>query len=167
MSPRGGTLNRLLHFALAVAISLVCPSLFAASQTGNVQFKKTQIVLRQKNLKKTLLVELAETPAQHEMGLMNRKKLPINDGMLFVFQDSQVREFWMKNTLIDLDIAYFDSEKKIVDIQSMKAITTMIQQIVPTYPSKVPAKYALEMNAGWFKKNKISEGATFTILSRP
>lgn len=132
-----------------------------------VQFKKQQIQLVQKKNKKTITVEVAETPTEHAQGLMFRKKLGVDQGMIFVFDDEQIREFWMKNTLIDLDIAYFDKNKKIIDIQQMKAISTIMQTEIPTYPSQRPAMYALEMPKGWFKKNKFSEGTVFTFITRP
>ncbi|MBC7742658.1 MAG: DUF192 domain-containing protein [Bdellovibrionaceae bacterium] len=90
---------------------------------------------------------------------MFRKKLGSDEGMLFVFESEGIRTFWMKNTLIDLSIGYFDKSKKLIDIQEMKAMNSVLEKDLPTYPSKSPAMYALEMPTGWFKKNKIKEGA--------
>ena len=117
--------------------------------------------------KKVISVEIAETPKQHEIGLMNRKSMPVDAGMLFVFKDSEIREFWMKNTLFNLDIAYFSKDKVIVDIQTMNAVTSVLQTNLATYPSKSPAQYALEMNEGWFKKNKFPTGSKFQLLTGP
>jgi uncharacterized membrane protein (UPF0127 family) len=78
--------------------------------------------------------------------------------MLFIFENEQILSFWMKNTFIDLSIAYIDKNKKIVDIQEMKATNQMMVGDLPSYPSAKPAMYALEMNKGWFKKNKIEIG---------
>ena len=78
--------------------------------------------------------------------------------MLFIFNEELVREFWMKNTLINLDIGYFDKNKKLIDIQQMKAVTSVMQTDLPRYPSKQPAMYALEMQQTWFKKNKFRYG---------
>lgn len=132
-----------------------------------VTFKKVSIELGYKKLRKTIKVELAETQEQHARGLMFRKKLKSNEGMLFVFTDEITREFWMKNTLIDLDIGYFNKKNQLIDIQQMAAQNSVMQLSVPTYPSKQPAMYALEMAKGWFKKNSFPEGTTLKIISRP
>jgi uncharacterized membrane protein (UPF0127 family) len=127
------------------------------------QFSKIKVSISQGKIKKKLEVELAQSPTQQAYGLMKRTKMPANAGMLFVFDQERVLQFWMKNTLIDLDIAYIDKNKKIIDIQQMKAVTSILETNPPTYPSKLPAQFALEMNSGWFKKNKIKEGAQLSF----
>lgn len=99
-----------------------------------------------------LNVENACTSEQLSQGLMFRKKLEENTGMLFVFSQEQTLNFWMRNTYIPLDIAYINNKNEIVDIQSMKPLdeTAIV--------SKAPASYALEVNSGWFKKNNINVG---------
>jgi len=127
-------------------------------------FKNQTIALIQAKNKKIIRVEVAEAPEQHALGLMFREKLENNEGMLFVFPDEKIREFWMKNTLINLDIGYFDKNKKLIDIKQMTAVTSALQTELPAYPSKQPAMYALEMAQGWFKKNKFSEGTKFKFI---
>ncbi|KYG67495.1 hypothetical protein AZI86_06915 [Bdellovibrio bacteriovorus] len=127
---------------------------FAASE-----FQKKKITLGTK----TLVVEIAETPAQHERGLMFRNKLGENDGMLFIFDGEQTRFFWMKNTFIDLSIGYFDGSGSLIDIQEMKSGKGIPDAALASYPSSKPAKYALEMNKGWFSKNKIKLGTKLKI----
>lgn len=127
----------------------------------DVTFKKEKIVLDGK----TISVEMAETPEQHERGLMFRKSMPENEGMLFIFNMEDIRYFWMKNTYIDLSIGYFDKEKTLIDIQEMKS-ASMMETRPPSYPSAKPAKYALEMNKGWFAKNKVKLGQKFQFSSR-
>jgi uncharacterized protein len=146
---------------------LICSSVTAAEFKHPVQFKKVKINLVHKKLKKEILVDFALTPQQHAYGMMNRTKLTANEGMLFEFADSQVREFWMKNTFVDLDIAYIDRNKKVIDIQTMKAVTSVLQTDLPTYPSSGPAQYALEMKSGWFKKNGFSKGTLVSFTTRP
>jgi uncharacterized protein len=124
-----------------------------------VIFQKTQIKIKNK----TINVELAESSEQQEYGLMFRTHLPKNSGMLFIFKDQRTRSFWMKNTLIDLSIAYIDQNQKIIDIQEMKA-TSSLDLEIPSYPSKQPAAYALEMNSHWFASNKIKVGDSFVFL---
>lgn len=120
-----------------------------------VRFRKEKIQIAER----IIYVEVAETEAQHERGLMYRKVLPPNEGMLFVFKNESTRYFWMKNTYVDLSIGYFDANKTLVDIQEMKAVTSVMEERPPTYPSQKPAQYALEMPKEWFKKNKIKLGA--------
>jgi uncharacterized protein len=99
-------------------------------------------------------VEIADDPAEQERGLMYRTALAEDRGMLFVFDREQRLAFWMKNTLIPLSIAYIDSEKRIVDIQDMKPL----DDDPPNYVSAKPARYALEVNQGFFEKRGVKVG---------
>ncbi|NUN04292.1 MAG: DUF192 domain-containing protein [Bdellovibrio sp.] len=137
-----------------VAAQLILPS--AATAAG---FKKKKITLGSK----TLVVEVAESPQQHEQGLMFRDKLGPDEGMLFVFKNEETRFFWMKNTLIDLSIAYFDKNRTLIDIHEMTSGKGVPDDQLPSYASVKPAKYALEMSKGWFDKNKIKIGAKLKI----
>ncbi len=141
-----------------LTINLISSSSALAAEK-NIIFRKKKIQLLYKKIKKTITVELAETEEQHAQGLMFREKMSENQGMLFIFKDEEIRNFWMKNTLINLDIGYFARNRKLIDVQQMKAVTSVLQQDLPTYPSRQPAQYALEMNEGWFKKNGLPEGS--------
>ena len=101
-------------------------------------------------------VEIAKTEAQRQKGLMNRKELDRNKGMLFVFEKEEVHSFWMKNTLIPLDIIWIDSNGKIVFIsQNAQPCHSFIcPSVVP--PNK--AKYVLEINAGICQETGIKVG---------
>lgn len=103
-------------------------------------------------------VEVADNPEAWSVGLMYRTELPQDQGMLFIFNDSQVRNFWMKNTFVPLDIIFFDENKTIVAIHE-NAITnnTQIQ-----YSSILPSKYALEANAGFAKAHNLKLGDKIT-----
>lgn len=90
-------------------------------------------------------IEVMSTPAQREQGLMHREFMPANAGMLFVFKDVAPRNFWMKNTLIPLDMIWLNEAKEVVDIQAAQPCR-MAQ--CPIYSGKVPAKYVLELNQG-------------------
>jgi uncharacterized membrane protein (UPF0127 family) len=99
-------------------------------------------------------VEIADTDPERQRGLMGRTALPEDQGMLFVFGGEQELSFWMKNTLIPLSIAYIDSEGRIVDIQDMKPL----DDDPPHYVSAEPARYALEVNQGFFEERGIEVG---------
>lgn len=114
---------------------------------------------------KTLDVEVARTPDQHERGLMFRDKLGKDDGMLFIFPEPQALGFWMKNTMIDLSIGYFDKDLKLIDIQEMKTGKNIADEALPVYRSSGIAKYALEMNKGWFDANNIKLGTILKLNS--
>ena len=99
-------------------------------------------------------VEIADSPDEQATGLMNRTALGENRGMLFVFPDEAERSFWMRNTLIPLSIAYMDSQGRIVDIQDMKPL----DDEEPHYVSAEPARYALEVNRGFFDERGVEVG---------
>lgn len=101
---------------------------------------------------KTVRVEVAQTPAEMARGLMYRREMDWDKGMLFVYESDQILSFWMKNTFIPLSIAFLDSEGTILHI------TDMQPQSKTSHRSPGPARYALEMNLGWFEKAGVSVG---------
>lgn len=116
---------------------------------------------------KQITVEIADTEERREYGLMNREKMPADEGMLFIFDSEEPLYFWMKNTRIALNIGYFDKDRKLISKTEMVPASPM-DLSPPTYPSGSPAKYALEMNTGWFDKNKIKLGDHFEFVeSKP
>jgi uncharacterized membrane protein (UPF0127 family) len=100
-----------------------------------------------------IAIEIADDERARTQGLMGRKILQRDHGMLFVFQDEEERSFWMVNTPLPLDIIYVNSEKKIVKIQ---ANTTPFSDA--SLPSEKPAQYTIEVNAGFCNQYGIQEG---------
>lgn len=98
-------------------------------------------------------IEIADDDLQTQRGLMYRRSMRQNRGMLFIFPDSQERSFWMKNTLLSLDIIYLDENKEIVSI-SENAPPKSEQSIW----SEKPAKYVVEVNAGFVSQFQIKVG---------
>ena len=96
--------------------------------------------------------EIASTPGQQEKGLMWRKHLPKEAGMLFDFKTDMPLAFWMKNTYIPLQIAFINSSGKILQVESMTPLST--KRIY----SRHACRYALEVNDGWFDSHGIKEG---------
>ena len=109
------------------------------------------------DINKILHIELADSPFKRSLGLMYRKKLEPDVGMLFVFPNSEQRSFWMKDTHIPLSIAYIDEKGIITNIENMDPLD------VTGVKSSKPCKYALEVNQGWFEKNGISAGDKIKI----
>ena len=104
-------------------------------------------------------VEVADTDAERQMGLMGQTVLLENAGMLFVFEGEQTLSFWMRDTLIPLSIAYIDAEGRIVDIQYMQPV----DDVPPHYVSAEPAQYALEVNQGFFEERGVTVGDTVEL----
>jgi uncharacterized protein len=104
-----------------------------------------------------VIAEIADCDKARRVGLMNRSALGENTGMLFIFPESRQRSFWMKETYLPLSIAYLESSGTIVNIEKM----TPLDQT--SIHSQGPAKYALEMNEGWFKVNNIHVGDIINI----
>tara|TARA_E500000331_G_C17256569_1_gene713355 strand:- start:2168 stop:2587 length:420 start_codon:yes stop_codon:yes gene_type:complete len=102
-------------------------------------------------------VEIADTPELRDRGLMFRKSIPENQGMLFDFFNDDDRGFWMKNTNIPLSIAFIDSSGVISNIEKMTPHS------MRSVYSKKPCRYALEMNLGWFDKNGILPGSKCSL----
>ncbi len=122
-------------------------------------FTKQKITIGAKSFE----VEVASTPDQHERGLMFRQSLKNDEGMLFIFEEEAPRSFWMKNTLIDLSIGYFNKKGILIDIQEMKTGKGIPDLQLPSYPSAGPAMYALEMRKGWFDEHKIKLGTKLVL----
>lgn len=103
-------------------------------------------------------IEIADTLASRQQWLMNREYLAQNAGMLFVFDAPGSYGFWMKNTLIPLDIIRLDENLLVVDTATM---TPCLSDPCPTYNHQWIATYALEINAGLLEKYAIQQGAIF------
>jgi len=97
-------------------------------------------------------VEVPKTPQERAQGLMGRRHLGENEGMLFIFETEDYHSFWMKNTLIPLSIAFIDREGKVVRIVDMEPLS------LESHPPPRPILYALEMKKGWFSTNGIRVG---------
>ncbi len=98
-------------------------------------------------------IEIADNTPERMQGLMYRKSMDKNKGMLFIFQDYEVRGFYMRNTIIPLDIIFLDSVKQVLKIY--KNTTPFSER---TLESGMPAKYVVEVNAGYTDKHGIKEG---------
>lgn len=105
---------------------------------------------------KPFMTEIADTPEKHSRGLMFRRGIADNYAMLFIFADEDYRSFWMKNTLISLDIIYLNQGRQIVDM--FTSVPPCCGDPCPAYPSKFPARYVLEIKGGLAKKLKLKIG---------
>ena len=94
-------------------------------------------------------VQLAQDFEQRQIGLMWRKEMPQNEGMLFVFDQPAVQCFWMRNTLLPLTAAFLLDDGSIVNLADMRPMND------DSHCSKKPVRFVLEMNQGWFAKRNI------------
>lgn len=105
-------------------------------------------------------VEIADDDEERVQGLMFRKNLNRDSGMLFVFENEGYQTFWMKNTLIPLDMIFIDKGFEIVDI---KNAVPCEEEPCKLYKSSKPAKYVLEVNSGFAIKNNVKIGDKITL----
>jgi uncharacterized membrane protein (UPF0127 family) len=110
-------------------------------------------------------VEIADTPERQERGLMFRREMPRDHGMLFIFPEARWQSFWMRNCLIPLDILYFDAEGRFVSAHYNAPPCNA--EYCPTYPSEGPAKYVLELNGGVGRDLNLVPGDRLTLPELP
>ena len=141
------TLRQTFRIAFALVCGVVMGNVAVAQ--GNPQ-KLTAISLSAGM--HALQAEVAQTPEQRGIGLMFRKSMPVNDGMLFIFDRTGQQCFWMKNTLLPLSIAFIADDGSIVNTDEMKP------QTLNSHCSTRDVRYVLEMNQGWFDRRGIKAG---------
>ncbi len=110
-------------------------------------------------------VEVVTEPADQARGLMHRRSLGKDNGMLFIFRQEGPQSFWMKNTLIPLDMIFISKNLVIVDIATMQPCASYP---CPSYTSRQPALYVLEVNAGYCRSHAIASGdkISSTVIKR-
>ncbi len=109
----------------------------------------------------TVDAEVASVPAQREQGLMDRDAVPDGTGMLFVFPESEHRSFWMRNTHVPLDIAFFDDSYRIMSIKQMEPLSETLTD------SDAPTALVLEVRQGWFRERGIGPGWEAGVVFGP
>jgi uncharacterized protein len=132
-----------LRWSIMIVAGWLLPSLIVLAQLPLVDLSAGMYRIQ---------AELAHTPQNRQIGLMHRETLPENRGMVFVFAEVTRHCMWMRNTLIPLSVAFMDGEGRILNIEDM------MPQTDDSHCSSGPAKFALEMNQGWFAKRGIGAG---------
>jgi uncharacterized membrane protein (UPF0127 family) len=102
-------------------------------------------------------LEVARTQAAHERGLMDRPSLPQDAGMLFVFDRSEPHGFWMKNTLIPLDMLFLGDDGRVLAVVERKPLTEDVTD------GGVASRYVLEVNGGWARDHGVAKGDQVTL----
>ncbi|MDO8439537.1 MAG: DUF192 domain-containing protein [Telluria sp.] len=137
---------------LATSAALIL--LASSANAQQVRFSTTQLSAGMHLIK----AEVAANDPERQQGLMFRDKMANNAGMVFVFDQTNTQCMWMKNTLLPLSVAFLDADGKIINIEDMEP------QTLESHCSRKPAKYALEMNLGWFKQKNIKPGSAIAGL---
>ena len=104
--------------------------------------------------------EVAATDQNRQLGLMNRKSMPLQRGMLFVFNHENTHCMWMRNTLLPLSVAFMDASGTIINIEDMQP------QTEENHCARRPARFALEMNLGWFAQRGIKPGTKLNGIDK-
>jgi uncharacterized protein len=155
---------------LALAIVLILLGFFIAYMFSFKEPQQTNstttaannlLVIHGKGNDVTINVEYATTPVEQAQGLMFRQSLNQSSGMLFVFQGDDMRTFWMKNTLIPLDMIFIAQNMTIVNIA--KDAMPCVQDPCHVYDSGRPARYVLEVNGGFADLQNIAPGDTVSV----
>jgi uncharacterized protein len=150
--------------AICVAVLLACSSGADASPSDQyahlVAFDTARVRVVSRADTAVLTLELAESPEQQTMGLMERQTLAPEAGMLFLYPDIQPESsaFWMFRTRIPLDIAFIDSTGVIRTVQTMEPCRSLLAEGCPSYPAGAAYRAALEVNAGYFARRQIHVG---------
>lgn len=146
-------LERLSRFA-DDACERIKNILSCRAEFGGVRkMEKRKILVKSEAHQAPLIVEVARLEEEWERGLMFRRSLGENEGMLFVFPDDDDTGFWMKDTYIPLTIAYIDKDGYIFELQDLEPLAEVSQS--PTQPYR----HALEVNHGWFRCRNLGVGA--------
>jgi uncharacterized membrane protein (UPF0127 family) len=104
--------------------------------------------------------EVAATDQNRQLGLMQRREMAPQHGMLFVFTQDNTHCMWMRNTLLPLSVAFLDEEGKIINVEDMQPQTD------DNHCARRPARYALEMNLGWFSQRGLKAGSKLNGLDK-
>jgi uncharacterized membrane protein (UPF0127 family) len=104
--------------------------------------------------------EVAANDQHRQVGLMNRKAMPPQHGMLFVFNHENTHCMWMRNTLLPLSVAFMDASGTIINIEDMQP------QTEDNHCARRPARFALEMNVGWFAQRGIKPGTRINGIDK-
>ena len=147
-------------FSLGIILSCAEGAKNNSIKTEEIQFKKEGeiVIVKAGDTISQLDIEIAETSYEQQTGLMYRKSMEANQGMLFIYEKESMHNFYMKNTYISLDLIFFGKDSTAVSFQeNAQALDET------SLPSKVPAQFILEVNAGKVKEWDLTVGDKIII----
>ena len=140
------------RFSALLVLCLIVSAPAARAQDAQMNLQRVQIGAGMYKID----AQVAAAAREREIGLMFRKEMPQQEGMLFVFEEPATQCFWMKNTILPLTAAFVADDGRIVNLVDMQPQTT------DSHCSQEPVRYVLEMNQGWFAKKGIKAGSKLT-----
>ena len=150
------------RLSLTTAFATVALALLTACGGGeadkNTPPKTVQDFFSIKIGARTVQMQIAALPAEQQQGLMFRKTMGSDEGMIFIFTSPQQMGFWMRNTTLPLDIGYIDPTGELKEIYPMYPLD---EKTVPSRSRSI--QFCLEMNQGWFKQNGVKAGALLDL----
>lgn len=155
-------LMRGLLLAAALALAPACKSGGQTAATASAPASAASVAIDTGERKVSFRVEVAVTPEEHARGLMYRSKLATDAGMIFVFDEPSVQRFWMKNTLIPLDMIFIGKDRKIVGIVEDATPETESERMVGA-----PSQYVLEIGGGLSARLGIKRGEPVDFQNVP
>lgn len=133
---------------IASLLLALLPTLSPAQEAPQMNLPRTNL----KAGMHLIQAQVATTPQQRAIGLMFRREMPANEGMLFEFEQPAVQCFWMRNTLLPLTAAFVADDGTVVNLADMQPLSEA------SHCSAKPVRYVLEMHQGWFAKRAIGPG---------
>ena len=146
-----------------IALAWIAGAVFIAAPAAGQRMQPTATVTFKSGMQ--VRAEIVDTPETLERGLMFRTSLGPNEGMLFVFEQAGFYPFWMKNTLIPLDIIWIDEQWRIVSIA--ESVPPCRADPCPTYPPAGTARYVVEVVAGFARTHGVVRGDRLTVTGLP
>ncbi|MFT4892636.1 MAG: uncharacterized membrane protein (UPF0127 family) [Candidatus Nanohaloarchaea archaeon] len=143
---------------LALLLITFAAILFYTVSQSNTGQERAVFLDETGEVKAEITFETASTPEEKRTGLMNRTSLEESHGMIFVYEDEELRTFWMKNTLIPLDIIFLDSNKQIINIKKAYPEPNTPDSELERYRSDAPAQYVIEVNQNFTDRHGIEPG---------
>lgn len=137
--------------ALSLIMMLTLPVSVLADSAARVELRTGMF---------RISAEVASDYSSRATGLMNRSVMPSHEGMIFVYPEPAIHCMWMKNTLIPLSVAFLNDEGRVINVEEMSP------QTEDNHCAEAPARYALEMNSGWFRSKNVGPGALIKGLDQ-
>lgn len=153
---------RALLLTAALSAFPACKSGGPSSGTSAPPASVSSVAIDTGGRKVLFRVEVAVTPEEHARGLMYRSRLADDAGMIFVFEEPSIQRFWMKNTLIPLDMIFIGKDRKIVGVVENAAPETETERMVGA-----PSQYVLEIGGGLSAKLGIHRGEPVEFQNVP
>ncbi len=149
--------------ALLVAVTaIITTGLITQEAEEQLGKDKVNATFQTGNREPWAVLEVANNETEKTEGLMNVTELGKHEGMLFNYTEEDLRAFWMKNTLIPLDIIFLNENREVINVETAYPEPNTSEQELKRYRSEEPAKYVIEVKAGFAENKSINKGTEIT-----